>query len=269
MKMVLDKPVKKLWNLQQLKIGQTLAGIPKAEYWENRKGNKFIKLGLDYGHATCTIYFLIFDYPLQKITQDAVRNCLYELEGDGSPPAGSAVVIKVDTGEVLAAATYPSYDVENYNEDYKKLVQNTAAPLWNRAFLSTYTPGSTMKPAISIAGLEEGLIGPDDGTFCNSTYTYKDITLGCTSAHGFTNVVSAIHHSCNIFFYQLGEKLGISTMNDYRKTLGFGQKTGIEVEEATGTLDSPAYRQTLGQEWYPGFTLQSAIGSIKDAKHSR
>ena len=89
MKMVLDKPVKKLWNLQQLKIGQTLAGIPKAEYWENRKGNKFIKLGLDYGHATCTIYFLIFDYPLQKILNSKFHNsfelvCFYrEVNGEG------------------------------------------------------------------------------------------------------------------------------------------------------------------------------------------
>ena len=73
-KYVLDKPVKKLWNLQQLKIGQTLAGIPKATYWENRKGNKFIKLGLDYGHATCTIYFLIFDFPEQKILNSKFHN---------------------------------------------------------------------------------------------------------------------------------------------------------------------------------------------------
>ena len=73
-KYVLDKPVKKLWNLQQLKIGQTLAGIPKAEYWENRKGNKFIRVGLDYGHATCTIYFLIFDFPEQKILNNKFHN---------------------------------------------------------------------------------------------------------------------------------------------------------------------------------------------------
>ena len=73
-KYVLDKPVKKLWNLQQLKIGQTLAGIPKAEYWENRKGNKFIRLGLDYGHATCTIYFLIFDFPEQKLLNSKFHN---------------------------------------------------------------------------------------------------------------------------------------------------------------------------------------------------
>ncbi len=207
---------------------------------------------------------LTLDYNLQKITQDAVRDCLYSLKGDGSPPAGSAVVIKVDTGEVLAAATYPSYDVENYNKDYEELAENTAAPLWNRAFLSTYTPGSTMKPAISIAGLEEKVITNSDTSYCNSTYHYKDITLGCTQAHGYTNVVTAIYHSCNIFFYELGDKLGITTMNKYRKTLGFGQKTGIEIEEAIGTLDSPAYRQTLGQEWYPGFTLQSAIGNAGD-----
>lgn len=73
-KYVLDKPVKKLWNLQQLKIGQTLTGIPNAEYWENRKGNKFIRLGLDYGYATCTIYFLIFDFPVQKILNNNFHN---------------------------------------------------------------------------------------------------------------------------------------------------------------------------------------------------
>ena len=73
-KYVLDKPVKKLYNLQQLKIGQTLAGIPTAEYWENRKGNKFIRLGLDYGHATCTIYFLIFDFPEQNILNRKFHN---------------------------------------------------------------------------------------------------------------------------------------------------------------------------------------------------
>lgn len=73
-KYVLDKPVKKLWNLQQLRIGQTLAGIPKAEYWENRKGNKFIRLSLDYGHATCTIFFLVFDFPEQKILNSKFNN---------------------------------------------------------------------------------------------------------------------------------------------------------------------------------------------------
>lgn len=73
-KIKLDNSPKKIWNLNQLKIGQTLAGIPKAEYWENRKGNKFIRIGLDYGHATCTIYFLIFDFPEQKILNSKFHN---------------------------------------------------------------------------------------------------------------------------------------------------------------------------------------------------
>ncbi len=207
---------------------------------------------------------LTLDYKLQLVTQKAVKDCATSIEDNPLPPAGSAVVIKVDTGEILAAATYPSYNVNSYNKNYEKLAKNEAAPLWNRAFLSTYAPGSTMKPVIAIAGLEEKAITADEGTYCDSTYTYRDITLGCTDAHGFTNAVTAIYHSCNIFFYSLGEKLGISTMNDYRKSFGFAQKTGIEIEEAVGTLDSPSYRQTLGQEWYPGFTLQSAIGNAGD-----
>ncbi len=73
-KYVLDKPVKKLWNLQQLKIGQRLAGIPNAEFWENRKGNKFIRLMLDYGYATCYLYFLMFDFPEQKLLNNKYWN---------------------------------------------------------------------------------------------------------------------------------------------------------------------------------------------------
>lgn len=75
---VLDKPVRKIWNLNQLKIGETVEGIPTAEYWENKKGNKFIKLGLDYGYATCYIYFLIFEYPEQKLLNKKLHNS-YEL----------------------------------------------------------------------------------------------------------------------------------------------------------------------------------------------
>lgn len=231
-------------------------------YYSDASGETRVEYTVDPEQGNNII--LTLDYNLQKVTQDAVKSCADSIEDNPLPPAGSAVVIKVDTGEVLAAATYPSYNVESYNKNYEKLAKNEAAPLWNRAFLSTYTPGSTMKPAISIAGLEEKAITSEDGTYCDSTYTYRDITLGCTDAHGFTNVVTAIYHSCNIFFYDLGEKLGISTMNEYRKTLGFAQKTGIEIEEAVGTLDSPSYRQTLGQEWYPGFTLQSAIGNAGD-----
>ena len=74
MKFVLDKTVKKIYNLNQLKIGDTLTGIPQAEFYENKKGNKFIKLGLDYGHAICRIFFLIFDFPMQKVLNSYIYN---------------------------------------------------------------------------------------------------------------------------------------------------------------------------------------------------
>lgn len=73
-KIKLDKPVKRVWNLQQLKIGETVIGIPTAGYWENKKGNKFIKLGLDFGYSTCWIYFLLFDFPEQKILNKKFHN---------------------------------------------------------------------------------------------------------------------------------------------------------------------------------------------------
>lgn len=212
---------------------------------------------------------LTIDSKLQKVAQSAVENCLKEIkktEKDkvSSAIAGSAVVIKIGTGEVLAATTYPSYDISKYSENYSKLAKDNRAPLWNRAFQSTYTPGSTMKPAIAVAALEEGVINSHSTISCSGFYRYRDITLRCTATHGALGVISAINYSCNIFFYDLGKNLGIDIMNTYRKYFGLGQKTGIEIEEATGTLDSPTYRQSLNQTWYPGFTLQSAIGNAGD-----
>ncbi|MPM66959.1 Peptidoglycan D,D-transpeptidase MrdA [bioreactor metagenome] len=121
-----------------------------------------------------------------------------------------------------------------------------------------------MKPSIAVAALEEGVINTSSTVTCSGYYHYRDITLKCTGVHGALNVVSAINHSCNSFFYEMGRRLGINTMNTYRKCFGLGQKTGIEIEEASGTLDSPAYRQSLNQTWYPGFNLQSAIGNAGD-----
>ncbi len=230
-------------------------------YYQDADGKTRTENTLDPVQGNSVI--LTIDFNLQKITQKAIKECLDTMKK--SPvSAGSAVVIKVDSGEVLAAATYPGYDITKYNKQYKKLSKNIDAPLWNRAFLSTYTPGSTMKPSIAIAGLEEGIIDTSDYVYCNGKYKYSDITLGCTDMHGGLNVINAIYQSCNIFFYDLGSKLGITTMNKYRKLLGFSQKTGIEIEEANGTLDSPSYRQSIGQVWYPGFTIQSAIGNAGD-----
>lgn len=209
---------------------------------------------------------LTIDSKIQKVAQNALKNCLDELAPEivGTAPAGSVVVLDVNSSDVLAAATYPSYNLEDYNKDYEKLAKDEAAPLWNRAFLSAYAPGSTMKPCVALAALNENVITEENTVFCSQIYEYKDLKLRCTGAHGSVNVVSAINYSCNSFFYEMGRLLGIDTLNKYKDLFGFGQKTGVEIDEAVGVVDSPEYRQSISQVWYPGFTLQSAIGNAGD-----
>ncbi len=198
---------------------------------------------------------------LQKATQESLEKVL-TAEKTGLPPAGAAVVIKVHTGEILACATYPSYDISQYNKEYAELSKQIGAPLWNRALMSAYECGSTMKPSVAIAGLEEGLITKDSRNYCSGTYVYGDSRFKCEQYHANRNinVVYAIKESCNTFFYELGRRLGISKINQYRSLLGMGQKTGVEIGEVAGVLDSPEYRSSLGQTWLDGFTVQSAIG---------
>lgn len=252
------------------------SGIELSMENELRGKDGFKTLYTDSGGNSTTQYtkdpvqgnsvILTLDAKIQKVAQNALKNCLDEIAPQivGTEPAGSVVVLDVNSSDVLAAATYPSYNIEKYSEDYDKLVKDKSAPLWNRAFLSTYAPGSTMKPSVALAALNEGIINKDDTVFCSSVYEYKDLRLGCTGAHGSVNVVSAINYSCNSFFYEMGKLLGIDTLNKYKDIFGFGQKTGIEIDEAAGTVDSPEYRQSIGQVWYPGFSLQSAIGNAGD-----
>ncbi len=201
------------------------------------------------------------DSKLQQASQDALEKVLTQ-EKLSVPPAGAAVVINVNTGEILACATYPSYDISRYGKDYATLAKADGAPLWNRALLSAYECGSAMKPSVAIAGLEEGLVTRDTRTYCPGSYTYGDSRFKCEQYHANRNqnVILALKESCNVYFYELGRRLGISKMNQYRSLLGMGQKTGVELNEAAGVLDSPEYRSSLGQVWLDGFTIQSAIG---------
>lgn len=205
---------------------------------------------------------LTLDSNLQKRTQDALAAFVQQYrDKEAIPAVGSAVVIDVKTGGVLACATYPSYDLSTYYEDYSALAADTDSPLWNRALLSTYAPGSTMKPAIAVAGLEEGVITEDTRIRCTRYYTYfTDTVFRCTDYHGSIDVKEALNRSCNIFFYETGRQLGIERMNEYCTRFGLGQKTGVEVGESTGVLASIEYRESHGGTWYPGDTVQAAIG---------
>lgn len=205
---------------------------------------------------------LTIDKDLQKVAQEALaENC--NSVGTANANGGSVVAINCRTGEILALASYPSYDLSTYYDDYEKLAKNTNSPLFNRATLSTYAPGSTAKVSTAIACLEEGIIDENSTKYCAYNYPFMGHNFVCQISHANNNITvrTALQDSCNSFFYYFGgEKLGIDKMNMYREMLGLGQATGIEIGENTGILDSPSYRTSIGQTWLPGFSLQSAIG---------
>lgn len=205
---------------------------------------------------------LTIDAKMQKIAQDALKAKCDSL-GTANSGGGAVVVMNCKTGEILAMASYPSYNLSTYYEDYNKLAKNTNSPLYNRATLSTYAPGSTAKVSTAIACLEEGIVTDADSKYCAYDYFFRGHMFVCQINHANRTITvrTALQDSCNSFFYYYGgEMLGIEKMNMYREMLGLGQPTGIEISENTGILDSPSYRTSIGQTWMPGFSLQSAIG---------
>ena len=202
----------------------------------------------------------------QKKVQDLLAARIDSTKGTKNvAAAGSIVVMDVKDFSVLACASYPSYNLNTYKENIVALNKDQTAPLWNRALRSTYEPGSTVKPAVALAGLEEGLITADQRIKCSGLYTFfSDIPFRCYNVGGHAgseiNVKQALRYSCNIFFYEVGRQLGISKMNEYFKMLGLGSKTGVELTEATGIVAGPEERQAQGLVWYPGDTVQAAIG---------
>ena len=204
---------------------------------------------------------LTIDKELQSVCEEALEKRIKELGGiDGYNAAGAVVVLDVNNADVLACVSYPSFDLATYYEDYDELAADTTSPLWNRALQSTYAPGSTMKPVVALAGLETGVIDANSSFYCDEKFEYKGTTFSCLSAHGWMNVRSSLNHSCNIFYYNLADKLGISVIDSYASLFGLGSKTGVELQESSGVLASVEYREENGGVWRPGDTIQAAIG---------
>jgi len=210
---------------------------------------------------------LTIDKDIQKASQDALAKKIQELQSEiySYSLSGAAIVMDVSDNSCLAVASYPNYDNSTYVEDYPKLVSDPNKPLWNRALDSTFTPGSTIKPAVAMAGLEEGVITSATEILCQGIYThYADYQPGCTGRHGNLDVRWALCHSCNIYFYETARLLGIEKLNRYFTMFGFGEPTGIELYETKGTVDSPELRTSLGELWTPGLTIQAGIGHGKN-----
>lgn len=254
-------------------IGRSGLELAAEEYLKGKDGVKTIYTDSE-GNRTTEVtqepeqgntVVLTINSGLQKVTQDSLAQACVVNNTKFSaivPSAGAAVVLSCKDSSVLACASYPTYDLSSYSEDAEALNKASGSPLWNRALMSTYACGSTAKPSVAIAALEEGIIDEDTTFECHGSYNYLGQIFKCEQGHARSNVdvVHAIDESCNTFFMVVGDLLGIEKMNEYREMFGLGAKTGCELNEAVGVLDSPEYRASRGQDWLPGYVVQSAIG---------
>ncbi len=194
---------------------------------------------------------------------------------DGSDIEGGAVVVMdVRTGQILACASYPSYDLSTFRQDYNDLLTQDFDPLFNRALQATYPPGSTYKMSMVIAGVESGLIDKlttirDQGVFTK----YQDVgfTANCLvwtnhhATHGSINAMEALRDSCNYFFYDIGDRMDIEVIDAVAKGLGLGEATGAELEKELGYRANPETKALLHKEegtsgWYAADQIYTAIG---------
>ena len=209
---------------------------------------------------------LTIDIDLQKQVEDILSQAIPQLASEDTEGA-ACVVMDVNRAEVLASASYPSYHLATYSAD---LAENSADPLkpfLNRAFQGVYAPGSTFKMVTAVAGLESGIIEPDTEIMDTGVYTYyQDDGPQCwywrqyRRKHGLVNVSEALEVSCNVFFFDVGRRVGIQGLQEFAAKFGLGEPTGIELYEETGVMAGPEYTQSMGQTWYEGSTLSVAIG---------
>ena len=184
----------------------------------------------------------------------------------------AAVVVNVKTGEPLAMASWPTYNVATILEDYQELLEAENAPLFNRTLMGTYAPGSTFKPCTAIAALTMGIVNTEDKIKCEGVYTryaaegYAPECWIWNSTkdhltHPEENVTTAIRDSCNYYFYSIGNFLGVDDLGKFAANFGLGEYSGIELVEAKGNMSNQAnHMDYAGTEWRIGDTLQAAIG---------
>lgn len=182
---------------------------------------------------------------------------------------GAIVAIDPSNGEVLAFVSKPDYDLRLFSgrtppKLYAQLIQDEANPLFNRATLTRYPPGSVWKMLMAIAGLQEGIITPQSTIPCSGSFTFGGRSWKCHGAHGATDVRKAIHGSCNVFFYQLSLKLGLANFTKYGAMFGFGAKTDFDIadgQESKGLLPSEAYfDKVYPRGWPKGILVNLGIG---------
>ena len=199
----------------------------------------------------------------------------YDPEMKDEITGAAIVVVNVKTGEPLAIASWPTFDVRTIIENYADYLAMPNAPLFNRALMGTYAPGSTFKPCVAMASLTLGNINTEYKVKCQGVFTkYADQGYAAECwiwraskdpkehlTHGEDNVTFALRDSCNYFFYTIGEQLGVDDMGEFAHNFGMGVSTGIELVEATGNMSNRLnHADYTGTEWRIGDTMQAAIG---------
>ena len=276
---------KKGYNMNEI-VGKTgieksmesyLRGVPGKQTMEVDENGNAVS-----GSVTSTAkpgdnVVLTIDSNLQKLVQSSLEATVKNIAADAhgsvqngaNAKSGAAVVLDIKTGELLAMASYPSYDINTYQQNYSQLVSDSTRPLFDRCVSGAYRPGSTFKPITALSALMNGTITAGSRIYCPASFTVGTGSGAYTGwddehrARGAIDVVTALSVSSNVFFYQVGQRVGISKLVQTANIFGIGQRTGIELPaEASGTMSSPDEKQTRGSSWYPADIVQASIGQL-------
>ena len=267
-------------------IGKTGIEYVFENYLKGKNGTKQIDMGVDGTSSGEYVtqeaiagsnIVLTIDANLQKIVENALAANIQKIASGGfgktyDAQAGSAVVMNVKTGEILAMASYPDYDPSLFvdgisSENWNNYNNNPNNPLVNKAMQVSYAPGSTFKMVSAIAALESGVVSPTEKINDTGVYKLGNRTWNCWyytdyhTGHGWQDVAGAIKNSCNYYFYEVGNRMGIDNLVKFAKYFGLGNKTGVELRsEAKGVLASVQAKEAIGETWVSGDMLNAVIG---------
>ena len=216
----------------------------------DKKGNLISREYLEEPKSGNDVYLTI-DIELQIAAEKALDE---NVDMISTSDRGAVTVLDPNTGKVLAIASNPTYDLSRFDskEYYNSLLENEAQPLYNKALSGVYAPGSTYKIGVALAGLEGGYVDHQHTVLCNSNT--------CISNHGYVNIVDAIRESCNMFFYNLGDKMGMSNITKYTYELGLGADTGLELSNNSGRVPETGNNSEFIGEGQHGYTpLQLSV----------
>ena len=209
---------------------------------------------------------LTLDIGLQAYVENLLAESVPKLASEEAEGA-ACVVLDVKGAQVLAAGSYPTFNLASYGADFAQNAEDPLKPLLNRAFRGLYPPGSTFKMITTIAGLEEGIVTPRTQIRDMGRFTYYTangpmcwIYRQYGSTHQLVNAAKAIEVSCNYYMFEVSRQLGIDRLVDYATSFGLGQRTGIELSEEQGVMASPAFTESMGGTWYEGNTQSVSIG---------